>query len=53
MPFCHSPQSFVSKVVSIKRSKITREEERSITTLKGQKKKRKFEREVSLRTKGH
>jgi hypothetical protein len=40
MPFCHSPTSFVSEVVFIRRSKITREEEIGRTTSKGQKKKR-------------
>jgi hypothetical protein len=40
MPFCHSPRSFVPKVVSIKRSKITIEKETCKVTSKGQKKKR-------------
>jgi len=31
MPFCHSPRSFISKVVSIRKSIITGEEETSRT----------------------
>jgi hypothetical protein len=46
MTFCHSPRSFVSKVVFVRRSIIIGEEEMGITTSKGQKKKRQFEREV-------
>jgi hypothetical protein len=46
MPFCHSPRSFVSKVVSIRRSKIIGEEKTSRTTSRGQKMKRQFEGEV-------
>jgi hypothetical protein len=40
MPFYHNPQSFVLEVVSIKRGRITREEETSKMASKGQKKKR-------------
>jgi hypothetical protein len=46
MPFCHSPRSFVSKVVSIRRNKTIGKEETSKTSIKGQKKKREFEGEV-------
>jgi hypothetical protein len=46
MTFCHSPRSFVSKVVSIRMSRIIGEEETGRTTLKGQKKKKQFEGEV-------
>jgi hypothetical protein len=40
MPFCYSLRSYASKVVSIRRSRITREEEIGILTSGGQKKKR-------------
>jgi hypothetical protein len=40
MPFCHSPRSFVLKVVSIKRRKITIEEEKCRAISRGKKKKR-------------
>jgi hypothetical protein len=39
MPFCHSLKSFVLEVVSIRRSKITREEKIGKITSRGQKKK--------------
>jgi hypothetical protein len=32
MSFCHGPKSFISKVVSIRRSRIAGEEETCITT---------------------
>jgi hypothetical protein len=48
MPFCHSPKSFVSKVVSIRRSKITGEEKIGKITSRGQKKKRQFEGKVIM-----
>jgi hypothetical protein len=40
MPFYHSSRSFVLEVVSIKKSKIIREEKTGGTTSRGQKKKR-------------
>jgi len=43
MPFCHSLRNFVSKVVSIRRNKIIREEETCKIVSRGQKKKRQFE----------
>jgi hypothetical protein len=39
MPFCHSLKSFVLEMVSIKRSKIIREEKIGKITSRGQKKK--------------
>jgi hypothetical protein len=46
MPLCHSPWDFVSKVVSIRWSRIIGEEEIGKTTSKKQKKKRQYEGEV-------
>jgi hypothetical protein len=46
MPFYHNPRSFISEVVSIRRSRITREEETSKMISRGQKKKRQYEGEV-------
>jgi hypothetical protein len=40
MPLCPSPRSFISKVVSIKRNKITKEGETCIVASKGKKQKR-------------
>jgi hypothetical protein len=40
MPFYHSPKSFVLEVVSIRRSRITREEEIGKVASRGQKKKK-------------
>jgi hypothetical protein len=40
MPFCHSPRSYVSEVVSIRRSKAIGEEETSKIATIGQNKKR-------------
>jgi hypothetical protein len=40
MPFCYSPRSYVSKMVSIRRNIITREEDKCKITSRGQKKKR-------------
>ncbi len=46
IPFYHSPISSISKVVSIRRSKITREKEIGKITSRRKKKKRQFEGEV-------
>ncbi len=46
MPFFHNPRSFISEVVSIRRSRIIKEEETSKTASRGQKKKRQYEGEV-------
>jgi hypothetical protein len=40
MPFYHSPKSYVSEAVSIRRNIIIKEEEISQTTSRGQKKKK-------------
>jgi hypothetical protein len=40
MPFCHSPRSSILEVVSIRKSRITREEETCKKKLRGQKKKK-------------
>jgi len=40
MSFCHSPRNSISKVVSTRRNKATREEETNIAATKGQKEKR-------------
>jgi len=40
LPFCHSPRNFVSKVVSIRRNRITREEKIGRIASKEKKKKR-------------
>jgi hypothetical protein len=45
MPFCHNPRNYISKVVSIRRSIITRKEETCRATSRG-KKKRQFDGEV-------
>jgi len=46
MTFCHSPKSYVSKVVSTRRSKAIGEEEIGIIAIRGQNKNRHFEGEV-------
>jgi len=46
MPFFHSFQSFVSKLVSIRRSKITGKEETCRLASRGEKKKKQSEGEV-------
>jgi len=51
MPLCHSPRSFVSKVVSNRRSLAIGEEKISRTTTRGKKKKGKFEKEVHKKQK--
>jgi len=40
MPFYHSPKSYISKVVSTRRSKATREKEIGRVAIRGQKKKK-------------
>jgi hypothetical protein len=46
MPFCHSPRNSISKVVSTKRSRATREEETNRVTTRRQKEKRQSKGEV-------
>jgi hypothetical protein len=40
MPFCHSPRSYGSEMVSIRRSRVIGEKEIGRVALRGQKKKR-------------
>jgi hypothetical protein len=46
MSFCHSPKSFVSKVVSTRRNRTTKEEEASRAAIGGKEKKGEYEEEV-------
>jgi len=46
MPFCHSPRSLISKVVSTRRSRATREEQTNRVATRGQKEKKQYKGKV-------
>jgi hypothetical protein len=46
MSLCHSPRNSISKVISTKRSKATREEQTNKAATRGQKEKRQSKGEV-------